>query len=38
MWGISEMHTGFWWGNAKERGYLKDLGIAKRIILMAVKQ
>jgi hypothetical protein len=32
------MHTGFWWGNAKERGYLEDLGVADRMILMALKQ
>jgi hypothetical protein len=27
------VHTGFWWGNVRERGHLKDLGIDKIIIL-----
>ena len=27
------MHTGFWWGNLKERDHLKDPGIEGRIIL-----
>jgi hypothetical protein len=28
-----EVHTGFEWGNMKERGHLKDLGVDGRIIL-----
>jgi len=24
---------GFWWGNLRERDYLEDIGIARRIIL-----
>jgi len=31
--GRREMHTGFWWGNLKERYHLEDLGIDRRIIL-----
>ena len=27
------MHTGFWWGNLKERYQLEDLGIDGRIVL-----
>ena len=27
------MHTGFWWGNLKERGYFVDLGVIGEIIL-----
>jgi hypothetical protein len=27
------MYSGFWWGNLKERGYVEDPGIDKRIIL-----
>ena len=31
--GGGEMHTGFWWGNLRERDYLEDPGIEGRIIL-----
>jgi hypothetical protein len=31
--GRREIHTGFWSGYLKERGYLKDLGVDGRIIL-----
>jgi hypothetical protein len=27
------MHTGFWWGNLRERDRLKDEGVDGRIIL-----
>ena len=27
------MHTGFWWGNLRERGHLEDPGTDGRIIL-----
>jgi len=27
------VHTGFWWGNLKERGDLEDPGLDWRIIL-----
>ena len=27
------MHTGFWWGNLRERDNLEDLGTDRRIIL-----
>jgi hypothetical protein len=27
-----EFHTGFWWGDVKERGRLKYLGLDGRII------
>jgi hypothetical protein len=30
---IGEMHTGFWWGERRERGDLEDLDIVGRIIL-----
>jgi len=26
-------HTGFWWGNMRERDYLEDPGVYRRIIL-----
>jgi len=31
--GRGERHTGFWWGNLKERGHVEDLGVDGRIIL-----
>jgi len=27
------MHTGFWWGDVRERDHLKDQGVDGRIIL-----
>jgi len=27
------MHTGFWWGNLRERDHFEELGIPQRIIL-----
>ena len=24
MWGSGEVHTGFWWGNLRERDQLED--------------
>jgi hypothetical protein len=29
--GIRDMHTGFWWGNLKERNHLKNLDVNGRI-------
>jgi hypothetical protein len=31
--GREEVHTGFWWGNLKERDHLEDGGVDGRIIL-----
>jgi len=28
-----EVHTGFWWGNLRERGHLENPGVDVRIIL-----
>ena len=28
-----ELHTGFWWGDLRERGHLEDIGIDESIIL-----
>jgi hypothetical protein len=33
LWGNGEVHTGFWWGDPRERDRLKDPGIDGRIIL-----
>jgi hypothetical protein len=30
------MYTGFWWGNLRERDYMKDLGIDGWIILKRI--
>ena len=27
------MHTGFWWGDLKERDHLEDLEVDRRIVL-----
>jgi len=32
-WEIGEVHTGFGWGNLRERGHLENLGVGVRIIL-----
>jgi hypothetical protein len=31
--GKGEVHTGFWWGNLKERDNLEDPGIDMRVML-----
>jgi len=31
--GREEVHTGFWWGNLRERGHVGDAGVDGRIIL-----
>jgi len=33
VWGRGEVHTGFWWGNLRERDHLGDPGVDWRIIL-----
>jgi hypothetical protein len=27
VWETGEVHTGFWWGDVRERGHLEDLGL-----------
>ena len=34
--GRGELHTGFWWGNLRERGHLEDLGVDGMIILKLI--
>jgi hypothetical protein len=36
VWETGEMHTGFWWGDLRERDHLKDLGTDGRIILKLI--
>jgi hypothetical protein len=31
--GEKRMHTGFWWGNRKERDHLEDTGTDGKIII-----
>jgi len=33
VWGIEEVHAGFWWGDLREIGHLLDVGVNRRIIL-----
>jgi hypothetical protein len=33
VWETGEVHTGFRWGDLRERDHLEDLGISGRIIL-----
>jgi hypothetical protein len=32
VYGIGEVHTGFWWGDLSNGDHLEDLGIDRRII------
>jgi hypothetical protein len=32
IWETGEVHTGFWWGNVKERNHVEDLGVDGRLI------
>ena len=32
-WVRGELHTGFWWGNLRERDHFEDPGVVGRIIL-----
>jgi len=33
VWETEEVHTGFWWGNMRERDHLEDPGVDGRIML-----
>jgi len=33
VWGTGEVHTGFWWGDLRERDHLEDLSVDGRVIL-----
>jgi hypothetical protein len=33
VWGITDLHTAFWWGNLRESGGSEELGVDRRIIL-----
>jgi len=33
VWEPDEVHTGFWWGDPRERNHLEDLGVGGRVIL-----
>ena len=32
--GRGEVHTGFWWGNLREREHLEDPGLKRRLVLI----
>jgi hypothetical protein len=33
VWKTGEVHTGFWWGNLRERYHLEELGVDGMILL-----
>jgi hypothetical protein len=33
VWDTGDVHTGFWWGDLRERDHLDDLDLDGRIIL-----
>jgi len=33
VWETGEVHTGFWWGDIKDRGHLEDEGVDRKVIL-----
>jgi hypothetical protein len=33
VWGTTEVHTGFWWGDLRKGDHFEDLGVDGRIIL-----
>ena len=30
--GLGELHTGFWWGDLRDRDHLEDVGLDGRVI------
>ena len=36
VWGRGGAHTGFWWGNVRERDHMEDPGVDGRIILRRI--
>jgi hypothetical protein len=36
--GEKEVHTGFWWGNVRERDHVEDPGIDGRILCSLFKK
>jgi hypothetical protein len=32
IWGHGEVHMGYWWGNLRDKVYLRDLVIDERIL------
>jgi len=33
VWGREEVHTGFWWGNLRERNHLEDPNADRKIVI-----
>jgi hypothetical protein len=33
VWGRGDVHTGFWWGNLRERDHLEEIGVYEKVII-----
>jgi hypothetical protein len=36
IWGPGDVHTGFWWGDLRERYHFYDLGVDRKMILKGI--
>jgi len=38
IWQAAETHTGFWWGDRRERDHMEDLGVVGKIIFKLISR
>jgi len=36
VWEAAEAHTGFWWGDQRERDHMEDIGVFAMIIFKLI--